>query len=174
MHIDRRLAVLGLLGVGFCLLPQRAAAAEAGPGATPITDKNWQNHPLIKEIRSLVNQTDEAIKAKTLNDLTAAMGGWHAWGIDPGHVRKLRVVSKGDTETITYDHYYDPAEPLRFVFVQAQAANGTKVEYRIYFNSRVVRIWENRRETAGPGHPFPQTIPDEQLVLNPYALILGE
>lgn len=147
-----------------------AAQAKAND---PITERNWIDHPLIKEIRVLFTETEQAITAKRLVR-TSSDEYNQSWGLDAGHTRKLSQQRGGEDSVLAYDHYYDPAGTLRFVFVRANAVNGTKVEYRIYFSERGQRIWENRKQTAGPGYTFPASIPDDWLVSDPYTIINGD
>jgi hypothetical protein len=172
MAIERRLSIAARLGLaaGLLCLALCGLWSQAATTATPLTDQNWINHPLITEIRVLFSETEQAITAKRLVKIRLEREDAQAWGLDARHVRKLSFQTGGEDSAISYDHYYDPAGTLRFVFVRANAINGTLVEYRIYFDERGQRIWDNRKQTAGPGYTFPDLIPVEWLVTDPLSL----
>ena len=170
MAIERRLSALARLALAAGLLGMVLGGLGAQSAATPITEQNWINHPLIKEIRVLFNETEQSITARRLVRIPLESQDAQAWGLDTHHVRKLSVQTGGEDSAISYDHYYDPAGTLRFAFVRANAVNGTSVEYRIYFNERGERIWDNRKHTAGPGYTFPDLIPVEWLVTDSLSL----
>ena len=139
-----------------------------------ITEKNWIDHPAIKEIRAIFTEVEQGIKAKRLIKLSIGPAGVQAWGLDEGHTRKLSLEHGSEDAMVLLDHYYDPAGVLRFVFGRANAVNGTQVEYRLYFNVRSELIWENRRQITGPGYTFPDQVPSEWLVADPYTLVNGD
>jgi hypothetical protein len=169
MAIER---ILGVLAAGLLLASGAALAAQTKAG-DPITEKNWLEHPRIKEIRALFNETEQAITAKRMVILMEDEYQ-QAWGADAEHIRKLGQQRGGEDSAVSLDHYYDQAGILRFAFVRANAVNGTKVEYRIYFDERGMRLWHNYRKTAGPGYTFPEVCPDGWLVFDPYTPVNGD
>jgi uncharacterized protein YecT (DUF1311 family) len=76
---------------------------------------------------------------------------------------RLYVLEGGsDDSAQTLRYYYDPEGALRFLFVSANAVNGTQEEHRIYFDRAGERIHVDRRKLSGPGWAWgdPETITD--------------
>lgn len=166
----RRLSGLFLLAGLLALAP--LAATE------PITEKNWLNHPAIVEVRNLFNQIEKGIAEQhwSLDSALynpALIQDTCVWRDPAGVVRKVQTSLGGEDSAVTLDHYYDAAGALRFVFARAGAVNGTKVEYRVYFDARGRRIWDNRRQPAGPGYSFPAVLPEDWLVYRPDSLYVS-
>lgn len=160
-----RFAELGSLGVNetvnksigillCCGFPLAVSAAE------PINDKNWQNHPEIKKIRSLYSEVNAAEKAGDLKKESrkcVLYGG--AFEIDgvlykdqKGVVRKY-VVDAGSGDSVgNAEYYYDSKGIPRFTYRTRGAFNGTKKWDRIYFDEKGVHLYTNHRE-EGPGYP---------------------
>jgi hypothetical protein len=169
MAIERIFAILA----ASLLLASGAALSAQSKAGDPINEKNWLEHPRIKEIRALFSDTEQAISAKRLVSLMADEYQ-QAWGLDAEHIRKLSQQRGSEDSAVSLDHYYDPAGTLRFAFVRANAVNGTKIEYRVYFDERGKRLWHNCRKTAGPGYTFPEICPDDWLVFDPYTPVNGD
>jgi hypothetical protein len=80
-----------------------------------------------------------------------------------GRVRYYERQAGSDDSALKWEHYYDEAGRLRFVFITGGAANGSKLEHRVYFDENGKRIWEEHKYTTGPGYTFPEIWPDEEL-----------
>jgi hypothetical protein len=171
--------VLGLsvlLGSQSRLAPNTSSAAFVAPGALSqdadaITSANWQQHPKIKAVRSIVESINTGLKRAALKISIRRFEYCEPY-IDT--LRKLAVDSKGvprlyekqagsDDSSLTWQHYYDDAGRLRFVFITGGAVNGSQLEHRIYFDDGGKRIWEDHKYVKGPGYTFPEVWPDEQL-----------
>lgn len=133
-----------------------------------ITDSNYINHPVVKKIRKIYRQINEAESAGKLkqrsrtcyeNDGQVEM---HArlFRDTYGFIRKY-VVSGGSDDSASHaEYYYDTNGKLRFTFKTLNAVNGTSREERIYFDAQGRHLYSNRRE-KGPGYPpdgFPVAI----------------
>jgi len=60
---------------------------------------------------------------------------------------------------LTYRHYYDEAAVSAFVYIIGGAANGTRIQHRIYFDENGKRIWEAHKNVEGQGYPgFPSSL----------------
>jgi hypothetical protein len=140
----------------------------------PISTQNWLNHPAITEIRQLFAQTEDGIKTRVLAKLPVRDDSVAAWGLDAGHVRKSSQELGGEDSAAVVDRYYDQLGTLRFAFVRANAVNGSRSEYRIYFDRQGRRIWFDRRQAAGPGYPFPADFGDDWLKSDPLAAFSGD
>jgi hypothetical protein len=68
-----------------------------------------------------------------------------------------------DDSSLTWQHFYDEAGRLRFVFITGGATNGAQLEHRIYFDEAGKRIWEEHKYKKGPEYTFPEVWPDDQL-----------
>jgi hypothetical protein len=70
-----------------------------------------------------------------------------------GAVRWYERYSEGQDASWDFQHYYDSAGRLRFVFAMARAANGTREQLRIYFDETGKRLWKNDKVLKGSGCP---------------------
>ena len=149
------------------LVEENALAQE--PGA--ITAANWRQHPKIKAVRSVVESVN-AGKAK--GAFKNSVRKFEYCEPYEDTLRRMAVDSKGivrwyqkeagsEDSSLSWEHYYDEAGRLRFVFISGGAVNGAKLEHRIYFDESGKRIWEEHKYVKGPEYTFPEVWPDEQL-----------
>ena len=140
-----------------------------------INSKNWANHPEIKAIRALYQTTETLISQSKLSQESKEFDYCEPYvdterklfSDSKGNVLKYLKSGGSDDSSVTLSFYYDQTGKLRFVFIAGGAYNGTELEHRIYFDVKGKRIWENRKLIAGPGYPFPDPWPEDDMVLNP-------
>jgi hypothetical protein len=150
-----------------------ATSLAAGPG-DPITKKNWQGHPKIAEIRALVQQHEEAIKAKRVKheerkDCDMEGAGKEEESIDrdeAGVIRKYVHDVGSEDSAYRAEAYYDEKGRLRFVFARRGAVNDSSGEFRIYFGEDGKKLWTNVKE-KGPGYTWMKDFPEGWLVKDP-------
>src|ERR1041385_6924121 len=115
-----------------------------------ITASNWQRHPKILQVRAVVNSIDAGIKKGSFKVSKREFEYCDSY---EDTMRKMAVDSKGvvrryeneagsDDSMLTWQNYYDQLGHLPFVFISGGAANGAQLEYRIYFDGRGKRLWE--------------------------------
>jgi len=154
-------------------------AQELEPVKPPITNQNWTNHPAVVEVRSMYSEVEAAVSGQSLNRSSGSrIEDWGtidytAWSDKTNRIRKLDDMSGTDDSAYTLSHYYEARGTLRFVFVQAGAANGTEMQYRLYFTVQGKRFWEDVRTVKGPGYTFPASIPEEWLTREPALRMKG-
>lgn len=136
-----------------------------------ITSANWQQHPKIRAVRSVVESVNDGLKKGALKislrkfeycepyEDTFRKMAKDAKGL----IRRYEKQGGSDDSSLTWVHYYDEAARLRFVFISGGAVNGSRLEHRIYFDETGKRIWEEHKYVKGPGYTFPEVWPDEQL-----------
>jgi hypothetical protein len=147
------------------------AAQEAGD---EVTKTNWQQHPKIKEVRAVVQTIKSNLSRKAYRMKTRKFeycepyeDGQRTIGTDrSGRVRYYEKQAGSEDSALKWEHYYDEAGRLRFVFITGGAANGSQLEHRIYFDQNGKRIWEEQKYTKGEGYTFPAVWPDDQLNIN--------
>lgn len=150
--------------------PTPAAAQEAGAGEE-VTKANWQGHPKIKAVRAVVQTVKTGLSRKSFKARTREFeycepyeDALRTLAIDAGgRVRYYENQAGSEDSSLKWEHYYDEAGRLRFVFITGGATNGSTLEHRIYFSEDGKRIWEEQKYTKGPGYTFPAVWPDEQL-----------
>jgi hypothetical protein len=140
--------------------------ADHTEAAQEITERNWQAHPRIVEIRKIVTSIDAGLKNGrfkraerkfescpdqyfTLRRIARDANGAAAWYEDYG---------EGEDSSWDYHYYYDQTRHLRFILITVYAANGTREQHRAYFDETGKLIWQNRRTLKGPGYFAPQNI----------------
>lgn len=177
-------ALLSLLLSGlFFLLPANASAnarfsssknprsVASAQSSAPITRTNWQRHPQIKAIRQVVESVNAGIRKSVFKSSKRVFEYCEPYedtlrkiAVDSsGVVRRYEKQGGSEDSSLTWEHYYDRAGRLRFVFISGGAANGAHLEHRIYFDEGGRRIWESHKYTKGPGYSFPEVWPDDQL-----------
>jgi hypothetical protein len=159
-----------LIGVALLLTVVTSNASPQETGGE-ITKANWQQHPKIKQVRSIVQTVKAGMSRKTFStkkrvfeycepyedtERTLATDG-------RGRARFYKNAGGSDDSSLTWEHYYDETGRLRFVFITGGAANGSQLEHRIYFDGAGKRIWEEQTYKKGPGYTFPEVWPEEQL-----------
>jgi hypothetical protein len=145
------------------------SAQETGPGK--VTQANWQQHPKIKTVRSIVDAVNAGlskgafkISQRKFEYCESYEDTLRKLAVNPrGIVRMYEKQGGSDDSALTSKHFYDEAGRLRFVFITGGAANGAELEHRIYFDESGQRIWEDHKYVKGPEYSFPEVWPDEQL-----------
>lgn len=177
-------ALLSLVLSGLFFLPPANASAKAGfssikntrsvasaQGSAPITQNNWQRHPQIKAVRQVVESVNAGIRKSIFKSAKRVFEYCEPYedtlrkiAVDSiGVVRRYEKQGGSEDSSLTWEHYYDSAGRLRFVFISGGAANGARLEHRIYFDEGSQRIWESHKYTKGPEYSFPEVWPDDQL-----------
>jgi len=135
-----------------------------------ITSANWQQHPKIKAVRSIVESINAGEKRGALKISVRKFEYCESYedtlrkiAVDSqGIVRRYENEAGSDDSALTWQHYYDEAGRLRFVFISGGAANGSQLQHRIYFDESGKRIWEEHKYVKGPGYYFPEVWPEEK------------
>lgn len=136
-----------------------------------ITKANWQQHPKIKAIRAIVQSVKNGMSRKSFTVRKRVFEYCEPYedtermiATDSGgRARFYQNAGGSDDSSLKWEHYYDEAGRLRFVFITGGAVNGSELEHRIYFDEAGKRIWEEQTYKKGPGYTFPAIWPDEQL-----------
>jgi len=161
----------------------RANGREApGQQSEQITDANWRQHPKIAAIRKIVTTIDAGLKNRAFKTAEFNCGerqlccfftlGRIARNSTGGVVWYERynqgTDAEGNYRSFDDFHYYDSAGRLRFVLNKVYAANGSREEFRVYFDEGGKPIWQNRKKLRGPGYRL-STPPDleELMKLDP-------
>jgi hypothetical protein len=84
-----------------------------------------------------------------------------------GSIRSYHVGGSSDDSWVQIAYYYDRDGALRFAFVQAGAANGTSIEYRVYLSKAGEPLWQEQRDLKGPGWTFLDHQSDDWLIKDP-------
>lgn len=135
-----------------------------------ITASNWQHHPKVKAVRSVVESIESGLRKRAFKISVRKFEYCESY---EDTLRRMAVDSKGvvrryeneagsDDSALTWQHYYDEAGRLRFVFISGGAVNGSQLEHRIYFDENGKRIWEEHKYVKGPGYTFPEVWPEEK------------
>jgi hypothetical protein len=165
------------LVAGILLSPasvERSAAAQAVKGGQ-VTRANWQKHPKIQAVRTVVASVNSELAKKTLKVSAREFEYCEPYedtlrrkAVDSkGLVRRYETQAGSDDSSLTWQHFYDEAGRLRFVFITGGATNGAQLEHRIYFDEGGKRIWEEHKYVKGPEYTFPEVWPDDQLQKKP-------
>ena len=154
-----------------------SAPAFAAAESNPVTADNWLKHPKTIAVRNIYKSVEDGISSELFKverrafeycepyaDVSRAISTRR-----DGLVRKYQYEGGSDDSAIKVSHYYDDRGTLRFVLASGGAVNGTKVEYRVYFDEAGKRFWHDYRLVAGPGYTFPPVWPDEWLIREPRA-----
>jgi hypothetical protein len=136
-----------------------------------VTKANWQQHPKIRAVRAVVQVVKAKLGTKSFKVRTREFeycepyeDALRTLAVDAGgRVRYYERQAGSDDSALKWEHYYDEAGRLRFVFITGGAANGSRLEHRVYFDDNGKRIWEEHKYTTGPGYTFPEVWPDEEL-----------
>ena len=148
--------------------PRSVASAQS---SDPITQNNWRRHPQIKAIRHVVESVNAGIRKSRFKSSKRVFEYCEPYedtlrkvAVDSnGVVRRYEKQGGSEDSSLTWEHYYDSEGRLRFVFISGGAANGARLEHRIYFDEGSQRIWESHKYTKGPEYSFPEVWPDDQL-----------
>ena len=135
-----------------------------------ITATNWQQHPKIGQVRAIVASVNAGLRKGLFKVSKREFEYCESY---EDTLRKIAIDSKGvvrryenqagsDDSALTWQHYYDAAGRLRFVFISGGAANGAQLEHRIYFDESGKRLWEEHKYVKGPEYTFPEVWPEEK------------
>lgn len=157
------IAALLLMVVTFHASPQETGGE--------VTKANWQQHPKIKQVRSIVQAVNAGMTGKSFTVKKRVFEYCEPYedtertlATDSrGRARFYKKAGGSDDSSLTWEHYYDETGRLRFVFIKGGATNGSQLEHRIYFDAAGKRIWEEQTYKKGPGYTFPEVWPDDQL-----------
>jgi hypothetical protein len=138
-----------------------------------ITSTNWQQHPKIKTVRSIVESVNAGLR-KGVFKISVRRFACEELRYDDSE-RKMAVDSKGvvrwyqkfaggEDSSLNWEHYYDEAGRLRFVLISGRALTTdlTKLEHRVYFDESGKRIWEEHKYVQRTAYSFPEVWPDDQ------------
>lgn len=136
-----------------------------------ITRANWQQHPKIRAIRNIVQMVKAGmmrksfvVRKRTFEYCEPYADVERVLATDArGRARFYQTDAGSDDSALKTEHYYDEAGQLRFVFITGGAANGAKLEHRIYFDEAGKRIWEEQTYQTEMQYTFPVIWPDDQL-----------
>jgi len=147
-------------------------APPLGASAETITAANWRKHPVIVEIRAIYQGTRQAEVAGRLRKEQRALGDCQhtqrALYLNAGgSIRSYHVGGGSEDSAVQIAYYYDRDRALRFAFMQAGAANGTSIEYRVYLSKAGERLWQEQRYLKGPGWTFLDRQSDDWLIKDP-------
>ena len=142
----QRLSLLALVGLAaFPLL-----------GQTPVSPRNWERHPAIREIRALVAQIDSLPLVEQADSADCGRGyiGITArlFTDSAGRARKYLLAGGSDDSAGEARLYFDATGQLRFRFSTTNAVNGTRQEDRFYYDAQGRELYHDRRRLAGPGY----------------------
>ncbi|MBI5509358.1 MAG: hypothetical protein HY903_11455 [Deltaproteobacteria bacterium] len=138
--------------------------------AAPITDDNWRQHPVVRDVRRVQDEVESLRdmarlkrKRRTFDSCTRFQDDIsRTLYTDRGGVPRLYTRSAvSDDTAVNIKGYYDAKARLRYLLVDAGAANATAMRIRIYFDTDGQRLWETRELFTGPGYPFPDPWPDK-------------
>jgi hypothetical protein len=163
--------LLALLIGSFAFFAQAAVCLAQDGGE--VTKDNWQQHPKIKEVRGVyqavkagMGRKSLTVKRRSFEYCEPGEDTLRVIGTDAqGRVRFYQTEGGSDDSSLKFEHYYDEAGRLRFVFITGGAVSGSKLEQRIYFDADGKRIWEEQHATA-PGYTWPEAWPEDQLQIS--------
>lgn len=166
-----RTPISSLAAVSFATTSPGFSLQESGG---EVTKANWQQHPKIKVIRTIVQTVKTGMSGKSFTTKKRVFEYCEPYedtvrmiSTDSrGRVRFYQNEGGSDDSALKWEHYYDEAGHLRFVFITGGAVNGSRLEHRIYFDEGGKRLWEEHTFVKGPGYTFPDVWPDEQLQLS--------
>ena len=155
--------------VGSAVFFARGGVGFAQDGGE-VTKENWRQHPKIKEVRAVYQEVKAGLSRRSLARKRRMFEYCEPYADTvraiatdaKGRVRFYQTEGGSDDSSLTFEHYYDEAGRLRFVFITGGAVSGSKLEHRIYFDADGKRIWEEHSATA-PGYTWPEVWPEEQL-----------
>jgi len=152
-----------------------AACLTSALMAAAITERNWLNHPKIREVRRIYNKIQAAKKKGRLRVEKKTYPYCHPptdqkrvlYRDSRGNVAQLTVHRGSDDSATSIENYYDTNSKLRFVFITGGAVNGTQFSHRVYLSKSKKIIWEKYKKLKGPGYPFPRKWPKSNLIHAP-------
>lgn len=147
-----------------------------------INEKNWVNHPAIKEVRTIVNGVHDAIQNGELKrhqktyEYCSPNHDTLRMKYEDKEGKVMQYMFSGGTEDSAADfiHYYDGSGTVRFILKKAAAVNGTEIEVRIYFDERGKKIWTNIKTFKGAGWPGASELSDDVVVREPKKAFIAD
>jgi len=115
--------------------------------AQSITSQNWKTHPRVVEIRTLFNDVEKLLGARSLKMQvrTVNCGSYSETRTlltDAGGTARRYVSDGGSSDSRVITTYtYDPKGTLRFAYAKGGAVNGATAEWRQYFGPDGRRFW---------------------------------
>jgi hypothetical protein len=138
------------------------SAAPSAWSVEPVTAQNWRRHPAVLEVKAIYHEVRQAVAAGRLRQLRWVFGGCQlheerVLNRERGYaIRSYHWIGSSEDSWSQFAYYYDRGGRLRFVLMKAGAANGTRLERRIYLSKGGKQLWEAETRT-GPGWTFPET-----------------
>lgn len=160
MHV-RKVSIAVVAGAVLCaLLAPICAAAEPPKPEPEITEKNWEQHPKIVEIRKLYNDIESKLANKKLKyqkknfaKLPRSCRGTYpteylAIATDRANRVRLDVRAQriSHDDLMTTRNYYDEDGHLRFVYRTEESPGFATVHYRMYLNEQGKMFWDVKTE----------------------------
>jgi len=139
-----------------------------------VADKNWRRHPKIVPIRKLVTAINAGLQRGSFK---TAQRKFNCEEVPyftllrvarnaRGAVTWYENYQEGEDSSWDYFHYYDQTGRLRFVLIKDYVANGTREEFRFYFDESGKLIRRSRKLLKGRGYFGPQNV-EELVKLDP-------
>jgi len=91
-----------------------------------------------------------------------------------GIIRRYVAAGGSDDAYVTKRFYYDAGEVIALAVISATAVNGTQYQYRLRFDAKGRKLTERRMRIKGPGYPFPDVWPEEEIVRHPRDAFLAD
>jgi hypothetical protein len=145
--------------------------AEASVGAVSngrITMQNWATHPRIVEIRTLVQQIEDELRAARTVPTSRECSGEdtsssRVMSSQDGKVRKLNLYTTDDRGWQTIDIFYDQRGKARYVHqigfqYESHVSNtGTASEDHVFYDEEGEDLWHVARDQRLEAQPDPWT-----------------
>ncbi len=150
-----------------------------------INNKNIQSLLIfqINEIDKTKDDTDNLIKNKVLiQDKKEIKNPPYEPGLktiyedkNGGTFKYVKEIG-GEDSALTFNFYYNKNNKLIFTLITGAAYNGldeesrpitSELEHKIYFSEKGDKIKELHAITMGPGYPWPEVWPENEIILNP-------
>jgi hypothetical protein len=152
-----------------------SAAVSAETGAA--TAERWQQDPRVVAVRRIYQDVTRdlaagrlQVRVRRFEPCEPYSEGRRALALDRNAVaRRYERESASDDSFVRETFYYDERGRTAFLLVTANAVNGTRLEYRLYFRPDGTTLYEDRRTVRGPGYTFPEQWPIDRLVRDPLA-----
>jgi len=151
-EVTRTLGRFLLLAVACVAFPAAARAQ------SKIAGSNWQKGPRLDSVRAVVKWVDGLSRTLTEQVDSTSCDDGHVVLVsklftDSGNVvRRFSIEGGSDESAGQENHYYDGLGTLRFTFAETSAANGTRREYRYYYDATGNLIYHDERNLRGPGY----------------------
>lgn len=84
-----------------------------------------------------------------------------------GVIRRYESAGGSDDAYVTKRFYYDAGGIIALGVITANAANGAQYRYRLVFDAQGRKVSERRTHIKGPGYPFPDVWPEQEIVRQP-------